>query len=86
MEREKVWKDWYQGSNEWHNINIYNGKSNITRIRKTLNICKKMCEDKADLLLNEKVNITVSESNQALLDIKLVLVELRIKFNILLPK
>jgi len=66
--REKTWKDWYQGCNEWHNINIYNGKSNITRIRKTLNICKKMCEDKADLLLNEKVNITVSESNQALLD------------------
>lgn len=67
-QREKTWRDWYQGCNEWHDINIYNGKSNIKRVRKTLNICKKMCEDKADLLLNEKVNITVSESNQSLLD------------------
>ena len=65
-EKVQDWKSWYKGHvDKFHDYNIYNGKETIGCHRKTLAMAKKVCEDKADLLLNEKVTITVStESTQ----------------------
>lgn len=57
--RIKLWGDWYAGDTEFHKYSIYNGREYIPRKRKTLKMAKKIAEDKADLLLNEKVEICV---------------------------
>lgn len=57
-----VWLEWYEGKTAFHKYIVYNGQENISCIRRTLGMAKKVCEDKADLLLNEKVNIYVSPS------------------------
>ena len=56
----KVWLEWYEGKTAFHKYIVYNGQSNISCTRKTLGMAKKVAEDKADLLLNEKVGIFVS--------------------------
>lgn len=56
------WRSWYQGDvKTFHHYKIHNGKNRIKRKRKSLGIAKKVCEDMADLLLNERVEITVSD-------------------------
>lgn len=54
------WLKWYAGKASWHRYTIYNGESTIKCERKSLGMAKKVSEDKADLLLNEKVEITVT--------------------------
>jgi len=54
------WLHWYEGKTKWHTYTIYNGSNSITCTRKTLGMAKKASEDKADLLLNEKVTISVT--------------------------
>jgi len=61
-----LWKEWYSGDvKDFHNYKIYNGEKKIQCKRKTLNMAKQICEDWANLLLNEKTDIAMgNESNQ----------------------
>lgn len=59
----KVWESWYKGNvANVHNYYVYNGKNKIRCRRLSLGMAKKVCEDMADLLLNERVKITVGAS------------------------
>lgn len=59
------WESWYQSDvKNFHRYRIHNGKNKISCQRNPLGMAKKVSEDMADLLLNEKVAITV-EDNQA---------------------
>ena len=56
-----IWESWYQGKvKKFHNYYIYNGNTKIKMQKKSLQMAKKLSEDWADLLFNEKVNITVN--------------------------
>ena len=54
------WKGWYNGNvRGFSNYKIYTGRGTWKRCRrKTIGLAKKICEDMADLLLNERVAIT----------------------------
>lgn len=52
-----TWQTWYKGKTGFHSYTVYNGRSRVKCERKSLGMPKQMCEDKADLLLNEKVQI-----------------------------
>ena len=55
------WAEWYSGTvKSWHNYKVYNGKRHIQMHRLSLNMAKKVCEDWANLLVNEKTDITLS--------------------------
>ena len=55
-ERISEWFAWYKGKvDTFHNYSQYNGKKKVRRRRATLGMAKKVCEDWANLLLNEKV-------------------------------
>ena len=58
-DRVRGWLDWYGGKADFHSYRVYNGERFQSRERASLSMAKKVCEDKADLLLNEKVTITV---------------------------
>ncbi len=71
------WKEWYIGDvKSFHNYTLYNGKKQIAMKRLTLNMAKRVCEDWANLLLNEKTDITVGDKHsqdvlhKALMDCK----------------
>ena len=52
------WLDWYQGDVEnFHTYKIYNGMTTTKQKRYRLGMAKKVCEDWANLMLNEKVAI-----------------------------
>lgn len=58
------WLEWYEGNvKKFHNYTIYNGKKFVSMKRLTLNMAKRVCEDWANLLLNEKTDITVSDAH-----------------------
>lgn len=60
----KKWKNWYNGDvQKIHRYYVYNGKNQIRCRRLSLCMAKKLCEDMADLLLNERVKITVGNSD-----------------------
>ena len=60
-----LWLQYYKGNvDKFHKYNEYNGNNNITRVRKTLNMPKKVCEDWANLLLNEKTDVVVGDDEQ----------------------
>lgn len=65
-----VWEQWYKGHvDRFHTYKVYSGKKKLTRHRRTLNMAARVCQDWADLLINEKVDITVSdEKTQNTLD------------------
>lgn len=51
-----MWEEWYKGkSGTFHSYTQYNGKHTIKRSRATLSMAKRVCEEWANLLLNEKV-------------------------------
>lgn len=57
------WLEWYKGDvAKFHNYTIYNGKKHNNMHRLTLNMAKRVCEDWANLLLNEKTDITVGDN------------------------
>lgn len=59
-----IWKEWYRGKvDRFHNYQVYSGKRKINVERKTLNMPARVCQDWADLLLNERVDITVDDDN-----------------------
>lgn len=61
------WLEWYQGDVEkFHKYKIYNGTATTTHQRYTLGMAKKVCEDWANLLLNEKVAIKAGEYDERL--------------------
>lgn len=55
------WFRWYKGKTGFHSYSQYNGKKKINRTRKTLGMAKKVAEDWANLLLNEKVGIVIAD-------------------------
>ena len=65
-----VWKSWYDGDVEkFHHYRVYNGQKKIACTRYGLGMAKKVCEDWANLLMNEKVKVTLEgESEQEYFD------------------
>lgn len=61
--RIEVWKSWYDSNvRGFSSYKVYTGPSSfVRRKRKSLGMAKKLAEDMADLLFNERVNITVSD-------------------------
>lgn len=56
------WETWYRGkSAKFHNYRIWTGKKFVAMERFTLGMAKKVCEDWANLLVNEKTDITVGD-------------------------
>ena len=54
------WKSWYQGNVKgFHSYRVCNGESVVNCKRYSLGMGKKLCEDLANLLMNEKVQITL---------------------------
>lgn len=58
-----TWDSWYKNKvKKFHQYRIYGGCGTYTRRRRhSLGMAKKVCEDMANLLLNERVKITVSD-------------------------
>lgn len=55
-----VWESWYKGSvDKFHSYEIYNSGDIMKCHRYSLGMAKKLAEDIANLLMNEKVKITV---------------------------
>ena len=60
-----IWLQYYKGDvDKFHHFNEYNGVKNIKRVRKTLNMPKKVSEDWANLLLNEKTDVVYGNEEQ----------------------
>ncbi len=56
------WRSWYQGNvTKFHECKIYNGVRHVKCRRKSLGMAKKLCEDWANLLMNERVKITIRD-------------------------
>ena len=55
-----VWKSWYEGeAKDFHRYKVFNGQNHVQCRRYTMGMAKKVCEDWANLLMNEKVKITL---------------------------
>lgn len=82
----EVWQQWYRGCvDKFHKYKVYSGKKKLELERKTLNLPAKVCQRWADLLLNEKVEINVSdEYTQAKLNHLLRQVNFKVRGNNLL--
>lgn len=53
------WMEWYKGKVEkFHNYNVYNGIQLVGKERYSLGMAKRVSEDWANLLMNEKVSIS----------------------------
>lgn len=65
-----VWESWYKGKvNAFHKYKLYNGKKYVHLERYSVGMGKKVCEDWANLLMNEKVKITLEgEAEQEFFD------------------
>lgn len=63
--RIEEWESWYVANvKKFHQYRIYNGKTHVKKHRLSLQMAKKVCEDIANLLVNEKVKITISGSDR----------------------
>ena len=59
-QRVDVWRSWYEGKvNKFHSYRVYNGSKFVRMERYSTGMGKKVCEDWANLLFNEKVKITL---------------------------
>lgn len=55
-----VWKSWYDGNvKSFHRYKVFNGVDHVNCRRYTMGMAKKVSEDWANLLMNEKVAITL---------------------------
>jgi len=55
-----VWKSWYDGNvRGFHDYRVFNGQKTVQCRRYTMGMGKKVAEDWANLLMNEKVKITL---------------------------
>lgn len=60
-----LWLEWFKGDvAKFHHYDNYNGVKKIKSTRKTLNMAKKVAEDWANLLLNEKTDIAYGDETQ----------------------
>ena len=60
-ERLEVWKSWYAGEvRHFHSYRVYNGQKRVLCRRAGLGMAKRVCEDWANLLMNERVRIRAS--------------------------
>lgn len=58
------WKAWYKGTvKNFHNYTIYNGSEDIRLRKLSLNMAKRVCEDWAGLLINERVQVSNTDSD-----------------------
>lgn len=59
----EVWRSWYNSNvRRFHRYRVYRGNgSYVNCTRYALGMAKKVCEDMADLLLNEKVTVTIAD-------------------------
>lgn len=82
-ERMVLWRAWYQGFvDNFHLYKVYAGEREVEKKRRTLNMAARVCQDWADLLLNEKVEITVSnEAAQEVLNRLLKQVDFTVRGN-----
>lgn len=64
------WKQWYDGDvRKFHHYTVYNGQKTVQMERYKLGMAKKVCEDWANLLLTEKVKVTLEgDAEQAFFD------------------
>lgn len=63
----KEWKQWWQGFYEpFHRITFDNGKKRRTRDMYTMKMAKKICEDWASLLINDKTFIKIENEYTSL--------------------
>lgn len=78
-----MWREWYEGNvHDFHNYSVYNGIEYLDCHRYTVGMGKKVCEDWASLLLNEKVVITLEgEAEQEFVDTVLRENNFRVKGN-----
>ena len=64
------WLEWYQGYvKQFHSYSVYNGMNRITQKRMTMGMAKKVAEDWANLILNEKVAIKAGKYSERLQEI-----------------
>lgn len=65
-----LWKSWYDGDvRNFHNYRVYNGMHRVRCRRYSMGMAKKVSEDWANLLMNEKVSITLEgEKEQEFFD------------------
>ena len=57
-----IWNSWYKGKvRKFHNYYIYNGQRKVKMEKKSMQGAKKISEDWADLLYNEKVMINLKK-------------------------
>lgn len=57
-----VWRDWWRGFHKpFHEYTEVNGKKRTTRKLFTLKMAKKVCEDWASILLNEKTQVVIDD-------------------------
>lgn len=60
-----LWKSWYDGNvRKFHDYRVFTGQSTINCKRYTLGMAKKVAEDWANLLMNEKVKITLEGNKE----------------------
>ncbi len=59
----EIWRSWYNSNvKKFHRYKVYRGNGTaVTCLRHSLGMTKKVCEDMADLLLNERVTITIAD-------------------------
>ena len=79
----REWKSWYQGDVKgFHNYTVQNGERQVECRRYSLGMGKKLCEDWANLLMNEKVQITLEgEKEQKFIDLVLTENNFTVKAN-----
>lgn len=77
------WKSWYQGNVKgFHNYTVQNGERQVKCRRYSLGMGKKLCEDWANLLMNEKVQITLEgQKEQDFIDLVLTENNFAVKAN-----
>ena len=64
-DRVNGWRSWYEGNvKDFHRYSRYNGVEFVDCQRATLGMGKKVCEDWANLLMNEKVQITLEGTKE----------------------
>lgn len=69
MDKIDIWNGWYRGQvDNFHNYKIYNGTRDIAMTKKSMQAAKRVCEDWASLLINEKIQIITSSKAQPKLD------------------
>lgn len=62
----EIWNSWYKGKvPSFQNYYIYNGEKKVLKQRKTMGMAKKICEDFADLLLNDKVVFNIGKEEES---------------------